>query len=331
MKTCPVQDATISTCFVGVMRQHSCLTPSRGRGVARGAVAHPSPPAHISSSPYRCVSISEQTRGVRERLFKECLSGGLLYLEAGDPILRNGSDVFHPFRADSNFLYVTGVNQPGFGCLLDSEAGASVLDCSCAVGRGYGGVHPHAHGWVRTPIMPHLSSSPTYMALTCASRHIHASGPKACPRGCLLGGRPALAGGAGARVWRGQVGQTPGLDALMMHNYKGRYGAAHLTASSNPRIPRPPMWAQLPLFRGSGSPAQAEQAPKRQDRPHYCRPSPQAAGHPRGAFHCSGPGPGPLGLRSLVITHKRQQQWEQSHRRPPGVHTEPLQSCEDRR
>ena len=128
MKTCRTQDATISTCFVGVMRQHSCLTPSRGRGVARGAVAHPSPPAHISSSPYRCVSISEQTRGVRERLFKECLSGGLLYLEAGDPILRNGSDVFHPFRADSNFLYVTGVNQPGFGCLLDAEAGA----CSTA-------------------------------------------------------------------------------------------------------------------------------------------------------------------------------------------------------
>ena len=69
------------------------------------------------------VPVSKQTKDVRNKLFKECLGGGIIYLEAGEPVLRNGSDVFHAFRADSNFLYTTGVNQPGFSCLLDVDDG----------------------------------------------------------------------------------------------------------------------------------------------------------------------------------------------------------------
>lgn len=34
---------------------------------------------------------------------------------------RNGSDVYYKFRAASDFLYLSGVNEPGCGCLLDPE------------------------------------------------------------------------------------------------------------------------------------------------------------------------------------------------------------------
>lgn len=90
---------------------------------AAAAVANPHKPIASPRYHYDCVSIAQQTREVRERLFKECLGGGLLYLESGEQVLRNGADVFHPHRADSNFLYVTGINQPSFGCLLDVDAG----------------------------------------------------------------------------------------------------------------------------------------------------------------------------------------------------------------
>jgi len=80
-------------------------------------------PSSSEAASYRPVKIAQQTHEIRERLCKESLSGGLLYLESGDQILRNGSDVFFPFRADSNFLYITGVNQPNFGCILDTDSG----------------------------------------------------------------------------------------------------------------------------------------------------------------------------------------------------------------
>jgi hypothetical protein len=50
-----------------------------------------------------------------------------VYLESGEEVLRNGTDVFHTFRADSNFLYVSGINLPGFGCILDMESGELCL------------------------------------------------------------------------------------------------------------------------------------------------------------------------------------------------------------
>jgi hypothetical protein len=81
------------------------------------------------SSTLQCVPVAEQARQIRERVCREHLAGGLLYLEAGEQILRNGSDVFHAYRADSNFFYVTGVNEPGFACLVDTDRGASCGVC----------------------------------------------------------------------------------------------------------------------------------------------------------------------------------------------------------
>lgn len=54
-------------------------------------------------------------------------AGGLIYLYGGDAPRRNGSDVFHPFRACSHFSYLTGVTEPGFGALLDPEDGSLTL------------------------------------------------------------------------------------------------------------------------------------------------------------------------------------------------------------
>ncbi|KXZ43505.1 hypothetical protein GPECTOR_88g448 [Gonium pectorale] len=55
------------------------------------------------------------------QLCREFLAGGLLYLEAGEAPRRNGSDVFHRHRSDSYFVYVTGVELPGYGALVDTE------------------------------------------------------------------------------------------------------------------------------------------------------------------------------------------------------------------
>lgn len=54
---------------------------------------------------------------------REFLAGGLLYVEAGELSSRN-SDVHHKFRADSNFVYLTGCEEPDYGALIDSETGA---------------------------------------------------------------------------------------------------------------------------------------------------------------------------------------------------------------
>jgi hypothetical protein len=87
------------------------------------AVTASSPRVAVTTPSTNIVSVSDQTKDIRHRLFKECLGGGIIYLEAGEPVLRNGSDVFHAFRANSNFLYTTGINQPGFSCLLDVDDG----------------------------------------------------------------------------------------------------------------------------------------------------------------------------------------------------------------
>ncbi|GAX84717.1 hypothetical protein CEUSTIGMA_g12139.t1 [Chlamydomonas eustigma] len=91
--------------------------------VRSGATANAPAARHFFNS----MNIRDQTKLIRERLLKEHLSGGLVYLESGEELLRNGSDVFHTFRADSNFLYVSGINFPGFACILDMESGTFTL------------------------------------------------------------------------------------------------------------------------------------------------------------------------------------------------------------
>lgn len=49
-----------------------------------------------------------------------------LYLQGNDSVQRN-SDVMQPFRQDSNFAYLTGVQEPGFAVAIDSQTGFTVL------------------------------------------------------------------------------------------------------------------------------------------------------------------------------------------------------------
>ncbi|EFJ45292.1 hypothetical protein VOLCADRAFT_106021 [Volvox carteri f. nagariensis] len=58
---------------------------------------------------------------------REFLGGGLLYLEGGEAPPRNGTDVMHRHRSNSYFVYVTGVELPGFAALLEPESGHFTL------------------------------------------------------------------------------------------------------------------------------------------------------------------------------------------------------------
>lgn len=58
---------------------------------------------------------------------QEFLGGGLIYLEAGEALHRNGSDVMHRHRSNSYFVYVTGVELPGYAALLEPETGGSAV------------------------------------------------------------------------------------------------------------------------------------------------------------------------------------------------------------
>eukprot|EP00798_Chlamydomonas_sp_ICE-L_P013188 gene13188-19021_t len=51
--------------------------------------------------------VAAQFKELRDRVCSEHLAGGLLYLEAGKEQLRNGYDVYHKFRAGSNFHYMS--------------------------------------------------------------------------------------------------------------------------------------------------------------------------------------------------------------------------------
>ncbi|KAF5831496.1 Creatinase/Aminopeptidase P [Dunaliella salina] len=65
---------------------------------------------------------------IRQRICSEHIAGGYLYLEAGQLVKRNGPDVFHRFRADSDFVYATGCHdQPGAAALLDTETASLTL------------------------------------------------------------------------------------------------------------------------------------------------------------------------------------------------------------
>lgn len=53
--------------------------------------------------------------------------GGLIYVSGGDLKHRNGSDVYYKFRPSSHFVYLTGVPEPGFACLLDPASARFTL------------------------------------------------------------------------------------------------------------------------------------------------------------------------------------------------------------
>lgn len=66
---------------------------------------------------------AQRLRELRQRFCRDyLLAGGLVFLSAGDLLPRNG-DVLHHFRAQSDFLYLAGLDEPGYACLLDADAG----------------------------------------------------------------------------------------------------------------------------------------------------------------------------------------------------------------
>jgi Xaa-Pro dipeptidase len=64
-------------------------------------------------------------RAHREALGRR-LPGGPIVLGSAPEILRNG-DVHFPYRQSSDFLYLTGVEEPGYALLLDPERGREAL------------------------------------------------------------------------------------------------------------------------------------------------------------------------------------------------------------
>lgn len=85
----------------------------------KAANVHDTIPARFSN----IVDIAKQTKEIRERFCKEYVAGGLVYLEAGEQVKRNGGDVYYRYRPASDFFYLTGVSEAGCACLIDTETG----------------------------------------------------------------------------------------------------------------------------------------------------------------------------------------------------------------
>lgn len=66
-----------------------------------------------------------QFKALRDNVVQNHLAGGLLYLYGGNLITRNGGDVYYKYRPESNFMYMTGVTEPGCACVVDSETGTA--------------------------------------------------------------------------------------------------------------------------------------------------------------------------------------------------------------
>lgn len=48
---------------------------------------------------------------------------GVIYIQGADTMYRYGTDFEFPFRQESNFWYLTGVNEPGYHAVLDIKSG----------------------------------------------------------------------------------------------------------------------------------------------------------------------------------------------------------------
>lgn len=53
----------------------------------------------------------------------ESPSNDLIYLQGASVLHRHGTDYEYPFRQESNFLYLTGVDEPDFAMILDLKSG----------------------------------------------------------------------------------------------------------------------------------------------------------------------------------------------------------------
>lgn len=73
------------------------------------------------------VDTRAMTRAHRRALMRR-LPDGLILLQAAVPAHRNSDQAF-PYRQDSSFLWLTGVDQPGYALLLDARRGEEWLFC----------------------------------------------------------------------------------------------------------------------------------------------------------------------------------------------------------
>lgn len=86
----------------------------------------------------------------RNKLFGvfENNSDSVIYLKGGTVLTRYGTDFEYPFRQESNFLYLTGIQEPDFHVVLDLRDNSWILviprrDSKYALWHGY--VQPESH------------------------------------------------------------------------------------------------------------------------------------------------------------------------------------------
>ena len=70
-------------------------------------------------------TLADMTRAHRRALAAQ-LPHGLIVLSAAPEAVRNG-DVNHRYRQDSDFLWLTGVEEPGYALLIDARRGEETL------------------------------------------------------------------------------------------------------------------------------------------------------------------------------------------------------------
>lgn len=72
------------------------------------------------------MSRNQKTFAENRRRVMQDLPDGLIFL-AGDELTTRNHDVSYLFRQDSNFLYLTGVEEPGYALALNPKSGKEVL------------------------------------------------------------------------------------------------------------------------------------------------------------------------------------------------------------
>lgn len=74
----------------------------------------------------RIPSVKQQAAEHRKHVLARFQPPGVIVVQGKKDTARN-SDVMQPFRQDSNFAYLTGIQQPGFACAINSETGHFTL------------------------------------------------------------------------------------------------------------------------------------------------------------------------------------------------------------
>eukprot|EP00193_Tetraselmis_chui_P000276 CAMPEP_0177761212 /NCGR_PEP_ID=MMETSP0491_2-20121128/5683_1 /TAXON_ID=63592 /ORGANISM="Tetraselmis chuii, Strain PLY429" /LENGTH=498 /DNA_ID=CAMNT_0019277169 /DNA_START=63 /DNA_END=1559 /DNA_ORIENTATION=- len=113
----------------GVMRRTTGSRVARvcaGRGVVSASAAVSESRVSSVGAP-GVLSVKEHHHQLRAKVVSMMPEGSVIYLEGGEAVRRNGMDVFYDYRPDSDFFYLTGCAEPGFGALIDTVTGKYTL------------------------------------------------------------------------------------------------------------------------------------------------------------------------------------------------------------